>query len=101
WHAPVRIPHLGYQPSAVVDLGMAVDVQVARIDQADLNPMTSEQRSKAHRLALLTELVQLAAQRFDTRRLPTAHDRAEIIPQQVFDALNAWFLQQCQAEQLG
>jgi hypothetical protein len=55
--------------------------------------MPREQGAQTHRLTLLAELVQLATQRFDTRRVRTAHDRAEITPQHVFDALNAWLLQ--------
>ena len=93
WHAPVRIPHLRHQSRAVVHLDVAVDVQVARIHQADLEPMASEQCSQVHRLALLAELDQLATQRFDAGRLPTAHDHPEIAAQYMFDALNARLLQ--------
>ena len=56
WHPPMRIPHFGHQPTAAIDLDMAVDVQVARIDQADLEPMPGEQGAQTHRLALLAEL---------------------------------------------
>ena len=101
WHPPVRIPHLRHQSRAVVDLDVAVDVQVARIHQADLEPVASEQCSQVHRLALLGELVQLATQRLDAGRLPTAHDRPKITAQHMFDALNARLLQQRQTKQFG
>ena len=101
WHAPMRIPHLGYQSTARVDLHMTVDVQIARIDQSDVEPMTRQQRAQMHRPALLTELVQLTTQRLDACRMPAAHDDAEIATQHVLDALNGWFLQQCQTEQFG
>src|SRR6266542_6016363 len=101
WHPSVRIPHLRHQPGAVVDLDVAVDVQVARIHQADLEPMASEQCSQLDRLALLAELVQLATQRFYAGRLATAHDRPEITAQHVFHALNARLLQQRQTKQFG
>ena len=94
WHPPVRIPYLGHESTAGIDLDMAVDVQVARLHQADLEPMPSEQGAQTHRLALVAELVQLPPQRLDTGRLPAAHDRAEIAAQDVFDALNARLLQQ-------
>src|SRR5260370_25161125 len=80
---------------------MAVDVQVARIHQADLEPMPSEQCSQVHCLALLAELAQLATQRFDAGRLPTAHNRSEITAQHMLDALNARLLQQRQTKQFG
>ena len=101
WHAPVRIPHLRHQSRAVVHLDVAVDVQVARIHQADLEPMPSEQRAQMHRLALLAELVQLTTQRLDAGRLPTAHNRPKITAQHMFDTLNARLLQQRQTKQFG
>ena len=88
WHPSVRIPHLRHQPGAVIDLDVAVDVQVARIQQADFEPMASEQCSQVHRLALLAELVQLATQRFDAGRLPVAHDRPEITAQHVLPRID-------------
>src|SRR2546426_8091695 len=42
------------------------------IDQSDVEPMTRQQRAQMHRLALLTELVQLTTQRLDACRLPAA-----------------------------
>src|SRR5207245_2274852 len=101
WHPPVRIPDLRHQPRAVIDLDVTIDVQVARAHQANLKPMASEQSSQVHRLALLAELDQLATQRFDAGRLPTAHDHPEIAAQYMFDALNARLLQQRQTKQFS
>ncbi len=63
WHASVRITHLRHQPCAAVDLDVAVDVQIARVHQADLEPMASQQCPQVHRLALLAELVHRSSTR--------------------------------------
>src|SRR6266851_2971034 len=57
WHSPLRVPHLGHQPAAVVDLDVAVDVQVARVEQADLQQVPSQECDKQRRLALLAEII--------------------------------------------
>ena len=63
--------------------------------------MASQPCAQLRRLALLAQLIQLATQRFDAGRLPTAHDRPEITAQHVFDAFNARLLQQRQTKQFG
>jgi hypothetical protein len=59
-------------------------------------------RSRVHSTSVLVNSsLQFATQPFETGDLRTAHHRAEIGAQHMFDALNAWLLQQRQTKQFG